>query len=57
MLYMFLAVPPPIIRSTRTTHSSWHIPDAVCTVLVLLMMGGKTARNMYSILLVVLKRI
>ena len=27
----------------------WHIPDAVCTVLELLMMGGQTARNMYSI--------
>ena len=24
----------------------WHIPDAVCTVHELLMMGGKTARNM-----------
>jgi hypothetical protein len=23
----------------------WHIPDAVCTVLELLMMGGKTAQN------------
>ena len=26
-----------------------HIPDAVCTVLELLMMGGETARIMYSI--------
>ena len=26
-----------------------YIPDAVCTVLELLMMGGETARNMYSI--------
>jgi len=25
---------------------AWHIPDAVCTVLELLMMGGETARNM-----------
>jgi hypothetical protein len=25
---------------------AWHIPDAVCTVLELLMMGGKPARNM-----------
>jgi len=25
---------------------AWHIPDAVCTVFELLMMGGKTARNM-----------
>jgi hypothetical protein len=27
---------------------AWHIPDAVCTVLELLMMGGETAQNMYS---------
>ena len=26
-----------------------HIPDAVCTDFELLMMGGETARNMYSI--------
>jgi hypothetical protein len=26
--------------------SCTHIPDVVCTVLELLMMGGKTARNM-----------
>jgi len=26
-----------------------HIPDAVCTVLELLMVGRKTARNVYSI--------
>jgi len=25
---------------------AWHIPGAVCTVLVLLMIGGETARNM-----------
>jgi len=36
MLYVFRAISP------------WHIPDAVCTVFELLMMGGKTARNMYS---------
>jgi hypothetical protein len=24
----------------------WHVPDAVCTVFELLMMGGETARNM-----------
>ena len=58
MLYMFRAVVPPIIRSSRIVvefqlnHASgsskqvWHIPDAVCTVLQLLMMGGKTAQNM-----------
>jgi hypothetical protein len=27
-------------------HSTWHVPDAVYTVLKLLMMGGETARNM-----------
>jgi len=26
--------------------TAWHIPDAVFTVLELLMMGGETARNM-----------
>jgi len=31
------------------THSIWYVPDAVCAVLELLMMGGETARNMYSI--------
>ena len=65
MFYMFRAVSPPIIRSSKNcTHSIWyvpgllaatasgsskqvwHIPDAVCTVLELLMMGGETARNM-----------
>jgi len=25
---------------------AWHILDALCTVLELLMMGGETARNM-----------
>jgi hypothetical protein len=43
MLYMFQAVSPPIIRSSKTVHTAWHIPDAVCTVFELLMMGGKTA--------------
>jgi hypothetical protein len=45
MLYMFQAAFPPIIRSSKTVH----IPDAVCTVFELLMMGGTTAQNMYSI--------
>jgi len=31
------------------TSKLGHIPDAVCTGFVFLMMGGKTARNMYSI--------
>ena len=39
MLYMFLAVSPSIIRSSRTVH----IPNVVFTVLELLMMGGETA--------------
>jgi len=60
MLYMFRAVSPHIIRSSRTVHTAsgmcqacsllplgsseqaWHIPDAVCTVLEVLMMGGET---------------
>ena len=59
---MFRAVSPPIFRSSKTVHTAsgmcqaclllpqaWHIPDAVCTVLELLMMSGETARNMYSI--------
>jgi hypothetical protein len=28
------------------SKQAWHVPDDVCTVLELLMMGGKTARNM-----------
>jgi len=42
---MFRAVSLPIIRSSRTVH----IPDVVCTVLELLMMGGEIARNMSNI--------
>ena len=39
----------------QLTHASgsskqvWHIPDAVCTVFELLMMGGETAWNMKSV--------
>jgi len=29
-----------------TGKLAWHIPDAVCTVVKLLMMGVETARNM-----------
>jgi len=77
LLYMFQAVLPPIIRSTKTVHTALGIvkpillpaiivdemelsssisstiaagssigltiPDAVCTVFVLLMMGGRPA--------------
>jgi hypothetical protein len=53
MLYMFQAVPPPIIRSSKTVHtasgicrvvaaSKLDITDAVCTVFELMMMGGGT---------------
>jgi len=51
MLYMFQAVSPPIIRSSKTVHTAsgssgsskqaGHIPDAV--VFELLMIGGETA--------------
>jgi len=42
---------PSLLAATASGSSkqTWHIPDAVCTVLELLMMGGETARNMYSI--------
>jgi len=29
-----------------SSKQAWYIPDAVCTVLELLMMGEETARNM-----------
>ena len=35
--------------ASGSSKQAWHIPDAVCTVLELLMMGGETARNMWSI--------
>ena len=43
ILYM-----PGLLAATANGSSkqAWHIPDAVCTVLELLMMGGETARNM-----------
>jgi hypothetical protein len=34
-----------IPTSKQSPESVWHIPDAVCTVLRLLMMDGKTIRN------------
>jgi hypothetical protein len=53
MLYVFLAVSPPIIRSSRTVHTASSVCVCVCVcvcaVLEPLMMGGETARNMYSI--------
>ena len=32
-----------------SSKQTWHIPDALCTVLELLMMGRETAQNMYSV--------
>jgi len=29
--------------ASGSTNQAWHIPDAVCTVFELLMMGGETA--------------
>ena len=39
---------PSLVAATASGSSkqAWHIPDAVCTVLELLMMGGETGRNM-----------
>jgi len=36
-------------HASGSSKQAWHIQDAVCTVLELLMMGVETARNMYSI--------
>ena len=33
-------------HASGSSKQAWHTPDAVCTVLELLMMGGETARNM-----------
>jgi cell shape-determining protein MreC len=33
-------------HASRSSKQAWHIPDAVCTVLELLMMGGESAQNM-----------
>jgi len=42
---------PGLLAATASGNSkqAWHIPDAVCTVLEILMMGAETARNMWSI--------
>jgi hypothetical protein len=43
-------VPGLLVATARgNSKQAWHIPDAVCTVLELLMMGGETIRNMYII--------
>ena len=70
MLYMFQAVSPPIIRSSKAVHNIGYMPSfladtasvggfqpasklgiypMLCKVFELLMMGGGTAWNMYSI--------
>ena len=36
-------------HASGSSKQDWHIPDAVCTVLALLMMGIETALNTYSI--------
>jgi hypothetical protein len=33
------------VTAGGSSKQAWHVPDAVCTVLELLMMGGETARN------------
>jgi hypothetical protein len=33
-------------HASGSSKQTWHIPDAVCKVFELLMMGEKTARNM-----------
>jgi len=39
---------PGLLAATASCSSkqTWYLPDAVCTVFELLMMGGETARNM-----------
>jgi hypothetical protein len=39
-----------LLAATASSGSkqAWHVPDALHTVLELLMMGGETAQNMYS---------
>jgi hypothetical protein len=38
---------PGLLAATASGGSTqaWHVPDAVCTVLERLIMGGETARN------------
>jgi len=35
----------PVATASGSSKQAWHIPDAVCTVLELLMMGGETTQN------------
>jgi hypothetical protein len=39
-------VPGVLAATAIGSKQAWHVPDAVCTVFELLMMGGGTARNM-----------
>jgi hypothetical protein len=51
-IYSLLLLMYKILYTSNLLYNiitAWHVPDAVCTVLELLMMGGETARNMYSI--------
>jgi len=34
---------PGLFAASGSSKQAWHIPDAVCTVFELLMMGGETA--------------
>jgi len=38
-----------LTHASGSSKKTWHVPDAVCTVRELLMMGGETSRNMYCI--------
>jgi hypothetical protein len=38
-----------LTHATSSSKQAWNIPDAVCTVFELLMMGGETAWNMQGI--------
>ena len=38
-----------VATASGSSKQAWHITDAVCTVLELLMVGGETARNFQSV--------
>jgi len=38
-----------LTHASGSNKQAWHIPDAVCTVFELLVMGGETAWNLWSI--------
>ena len=35
-----------VATASGSSKQAWHVPDAVCIVRKLLMMGGQTTRNM-----------